>query len=63
MSNLFLDHQTSAEVLRELETARVQVRRAIRYLTKAESPRGRAAHGDAHDAEKTLERAISLLKR
>lgn len=59
---LFIDHTTSARVVAEVETARAQIRRSLRYLTKCESPAGRAAHGDAHDAEKTLDRIVTLLK-
>lgn len=66
MSNnprLFVDHNDAATLEQELETARVQVRRAIRFLTKCESAAGQRAHGDAHDAEKTIERALSMLRR
>ena len=60
---LFVDHREAATIAAELEAARVQIRRAIRYLTKTESAAGRRAHGDAHDAEKSIERALALLKR
>jgi hypothetical protein len=66
MSNtprLFVDHNDAATLEQELEAARTQIRRAIRYLTKAESAAGQRAHGDAHDAERSIERALKLLKR
>lgn len=60
---LFVDHNDAATLEQELETARVQMRRAIRFLTKCESAAGQRAHGDANDAEKSIERALRLLKR
>lgn len=59
---LFIDHGLAAKIAAEAETARTQIRRAKRYLTKCESSSGQRAHGDAHDAERTLDRILAMLR-
>ena len=61
MSALFLDHGVVTEVTVDLEKARVAVRRAKRYTTKAESLGGIAAHRALHEAELALDAALKKL--
>lgn len=58
---MFLARADIETLARELAHARVLMRRARRYTTKVESPNGRAADGEIHDAIKTVERALRVL--
>lgn len=59
---LFLDGRDAARALEELDVALAQVRRAMRYLTKCESPAGVSAHQNAYSAEGAIERAIGMIR-
>ncbi len=59
---LFVDRQDAVLVTSELESARVAVRRAKRYTTKAESAAGQDAHRALHEAEVAIARALATLR-
>jgi hypothetical protein len=62
MAALFVDHAGVATLVEQLEVARVAVRRAKRYTTKAESPTGQDAHRALHEAETVLDAALKKLE-
>lgn len=62
MSPLFLDHAQTIDLAERLEHARVAVRHARRYTTKAESRAGQAANASLHEAEKVLDTALAMLR-
>lgn len=58
---LFLDHQAVADVAAAVDKARIAVRRARRYTTKAESPAGQEANHALHEAETALDEVLRKL--
>lgn len=62
VSPLFLDHSQSTGILEHVEKARLAVRKAKRYTTKAESRHGKDAHQSLHDAEKLLDTILTMLR-
>ncbi len=58
---LFLDHQVATDTAAAVDKARLAVRRAQRYTTKAESKAGQEANRALHEAEAALDEALKKL--